>query len=242
MKLINGMDFVDDPQAVGKWTFFDVIETLDEFDSCIISSKDIPFGYKQVYFLPNGQGYWIFEGWKKGTLLVCHGGDDPVLCFDFSIKKIDKDLFMFIKVKEDNEEYIVVLKKQDSNQYTIADVKKVEDINIPFEPDDKILGTWKTVGFVEAIKDYDPKHDYKDDLWLKTATFYTDGTVLRKYFNCEWLDKWSNGVLLDQKKSVVSKYEFKEIDGQEYMFLEWKMGNYVYGGMPPEYYVFEKEN
>lgn len=242
MKLVNGMDFENDKDAVGKWTFFDVLDSMDEFDSTIQPSKNIPWGYKEVHFMPNGQGYWIFEGWTKGKLLVCHGGDDPILAFDYIIQKVDQNLFMFIEVTEEINPYIIVLKKHDSKEYKISDFKKIENINIPFAPDEKIVGNWKTVGYVEKIKAFNPKQNYQNDLWLKSATFKPDGTVLRKYYDCEWLDKWSKGVLLDQKKSIVSKYVFKEIDGKEYMFLEWKMGNYVYGGMPPEYYVFEKEN
>ena len=29
--------------------------------------------------------------------------------------------------------------------------------------------------------------------------------------------------------------------GKEYLFMEWKMGNYIYGGMEPDHYVFMRE-
>ena len=63
---------------------------------------------------------------------------------------------------------------------------------------------------------------------------------MRIYDEDEWHDKWSNSVLLDLEKSTVSRYFLKMIGDTEYLFLEWKMGNYVYGGMPPSYYVFKR--
>ena len=241
MKLINGMDFVNDEQSIGKWVFFDVISSIDDFDSSKQTNKEIPFGYKEVYFMPNGQGYWIFEGWSKNKLLVCHGGDDPILCFDYAIKQVKSQLFMLIEVTEDATPYFVVLKKQDSKNYCIEDIKKKDNINLPFVFDSKIIGSWQTVSFVDKIEDFNPNQKYQDTLWLVSATFNPDGTATRKYFDTEWQDKWTKGKLLDQKKSIVSNYIFKTINSKEYLFLEWKMGNYVYGGMPASYYVFVKQ-
>ena len=77
----------------------------------------------------------------------------------------------------------------------------------------------------------------------KTIDFYKNGEVVRTYFNGkEWKDKWTKGKLLDLTKNVVSNYIFKTINNIEYMFMEWKMGNYIYAGLKPDYYVFIKAN
>ena len=37
-------------------------------------------------------------------------------------------------------------------------------------------------------------------------------------------------------------YELRTVQGKEYLFLEWKMGNYIFGGMDPEFFVFQRES
>lgn len=46
--------------------------------------------------------------------------------------------------------------------------------------------------------------------------------------------------MIDKEKSVLSKYIIKTINDVEYLFLEWKMGNYVYGGAKANWYVFKR--
>ena len=143
----------------------------------------------------------------------------------------------------ENEEgkYINVLRKTSDKHYLLEDVKKVENINLPFINDEKIIGLWKSVAYVDKIDDF--KKDIYDKnlrLWLESIEFFEKGKVVRKYFDTSWEDKWTKGKLLDQKKSIVSNYQIECINGKEYLFLEWKMGNYVYGGMPATFYVFEK--
>ena len=36
-------------------------------------------------------------------------------------------------------------------------------------------------------------------------------------------------------------YCIRVMDGQTYLFVAWKSGDYIYGGMEPYYYVFVRE-
>ncbi len=40
---------------------------------------------------------------------------------------------------------------------------------------------------------------------------------------------------------TASRYELKKIKGRDYMFLEWKSGDYVLRGAKPFYYVLRKK-
>lgn len=40
--------------------------------------------------------------------------------------------------------------------------------------------------------------------------------------------------------STKSKYQIETINEVEYLFMEWKSGDYTYGGKVPSYYVFKK--
>ena len=75
-------------------------------------------------------------------------------------------------------------------------------------------------------------------MYLETIEFYPDGRAVQKYMDDEWQDKWTKGFLLNLHRTTAAAYELREIDGTEYLFLEWKMGNYIYGGMKHDIYVF----
>lgn len=52
--------------------------------------------------------------------------------------------------------------------------------------------------------------------------------------------EWTKGILLDKHVELAEFYEFKTIDGHDYLFIEWKSGDYVFGGHTPKYYVFKR--
>ena len=60
---------------------------------------------------------------------------------------------MFLEVKDDENCYIQVLKKTSSKHYKISDFARIDNIDIPFEQDCKIIGNWKTVAYVDKIED-----------------------------------------------------------------------------------------
>lgn len=240
-EIANGMPFINDEKAIGKWDFFDIVSSQDDFSPNKVINSAFNKGFKEIYFLPEGEKYWIFEGWTKGYLLIHYGGNEPILTYKYNIKYIDGSSYMFIEINEKDETYIEVLKKVSERHYKLKEIGRRENINIPFVFDEKIIGSWNTVGFVDSIDEFYGNINLNDTFWLRKVNFYPDGQAVRKYSDEEWHDKWSKGVLLDSTKSTVSQYTFKTIDSVEYMFLEWKMGNYVYGGMPPSYYVLKKE-
>lgn len=242
MKLIDGTKFVNDEQVVGKWEYVDIVKSEQDFNLNKLNLPNFEKGFKEIYFMPNGAPYWVFEGWSKGLLLVDYGGDEPLRKCSYEIKDFSGDLYMFLCLENEyNEKFIEVLKKVSSKHFKLEDFIIKENIDLPFVYDEKIIGKWKSVGFVENIEDFNENTDYSNDLWLKTIVFKENGEVVRKYFNGkEWKDNWTNGKLLDKAKNVVSNYTFKLINNVEFMFMEWKMGNYIYAGIKPDYYVFTR--
>ncbi len=229
------MIFINDKQVIGKWVFYTILHEKRD-----ITRKDKKkyngIGFKEIYFLPNGEKYWIFEGWTKGTLFIHYGGDDPVLEYKYEIKEHNNHKYMYIDMIDEN--MICVLKKTSDKEYELNEIGNRDSIEIPFIKDSKIVGEWKAVGYVNKISEYNGK--ISKDLWLKSIKFYEDGSAYRFYDDEIWCDKWTRNYLLDQKKSVKCKYKIKKICGEKYLFLEWKMGNYVYGGGKPTFYVFKK--
>ncbi len=229
------MSFINDEQVIGKWEFFTNLSA--DVDVCENDKTEYNgVGFKEIYFLPNGEKYWIFEGWTKGKIFVHYGGDEPILEYRYQIKEYMQNNYLYIDMPD--EKIICILKKISDKSYKLNEIGNRDNIDIPFIEDSKIVGEWKSVGYVNKISEY--TGEYSDDLWLKGIKFYKNGNVDRFYDDEIWSDKWTKNYLLDKKKSVKCKYVIKVIEGQEIMFLEWKMGNYVYGGANPTYYAFER--
>jgi len=244
--IIENFKFVNDHRAIGKWIFHDLL--LGDLDNIFINEPKvfIDKGFKEVYFLPNGKPYWVFEGWTKGILYTHDGGDEPVYANPYIIKEFEANLYMLIELtceeSIDGLRYINVLKKVSEKEFSLYEIGNRDDINLSFVVDENIVGKWKSIDFVQSINDFNPCNIKKEVLWLSGIDFISDGTVARTYDDETWFDKWTMGKLLDHRSHVISNYELKTINNKEYLFLEWKMGNYVYNGEKPSYYVFEKNS
>ncbi len=111
-----------------------------------------------------------------------------------------------------------------------------DDLNLPFENDSEVLGTWESVDFVTQPGDFVPgKKQFSEELYLKKLTFLNDGKTTDDWWT------WTKGVLIHKDDQTASRYEIRTIQGTQYLFVEWKAGEYMAQGTPPEYYVLKKK-
>lgn len=116
-----------------------------------------------------------------------------------------------------------------------ADIIK-DDINLLFVNDTDVLGSWKSVDFVETPEAFNPhKRAWQDDLYLKELVFLPNGKTLNG-----WLT-WTKGMVIHRNDKTASAYTIKDMAGGKYMFFEWKSGDYVFRGAKPYYYVLKKK-
>ena len=244
--MIFDKPFIDDIDAVGKWEYFDLIKSENDFDPVDPKSKIFERGHKVIYFMPSGQAYWIYDGWTKGFLYTHAGGDEPVICNRYTLRDVDGEFYMLLEYFDDSEccdnfgnvvPEINVLKKVSSEIYTTREIGRFDDIDLPFIMDEAVIGSWVTIDFVSKIDAFDPDTEIDFKLYLKSIIFNEDGTTKRVYDDDEWTDRWTHGKLIDTSRKTAASYELKSINGKDYLFVEWKMGNYQYGGCDPEYYV-----
>ena len=94
MKIANGMEFINDEDVIGKWHLIGWSNKADH-DS-IYDLNEGNNGYSDLYFLPDGQPYWIFEGWTKGFLLIHHGGDAPILTYTYKISIVEGKKYLLL--------------------------------------------------------------------------------------------------------------------------------------------------
>lgn len=106
-----------------------------------------------------------------------------------------------------------------------------EDINLPFEDDEQVIGKWTVVGEYAVEEDFysemgerrDSAYGNKD----KEIYFLPGGA---RY----WVYGWTKGFLLldGGGESCVCSYRIKEEQNKRYMFIENKSYEYLRGGMP----------
>lgn len=233
MKIANGMDFINDESAIGKWKNIGWIENTDRTSLDGLNEKSGE--YDTLYFLPNGENYWIFEGWTKGVLLIHYGGDEPILTYRYDIHRIDNREYLFFRLDDKTEIFV----KVNNKRYVKATLGRHDNIDLPFVHDEQVLGKWKSVGFVDTIDSFSPD-DERYGLYLKEIEFFPAGKLKQTTMDEVWNDKWTKGFVINLHRTTAAAYEMHVINGTEYLFMEWKMGNYIYGGMKPMLYVFAR--
>ena len=234
MKIANGMEFVNDESVIGKWENIGWISGTDSFSVKDLNDKDGE--YNIMYFLPNGEPYWIFEGWTKGIILIHYGGDDPILSYRYDLRTVCGIQYLFFRLDDKTEVFI----RSDSRRYTKETLGNHDNIDLPFVSDEELIGVWDSVAFVSETDDFSPENKY-EDLYLKSLEILPDGNLIQTYMDSEWHDKWTKGFILNLHRTTAAKYRIIEMNGTEYLFMEWKMENYIYGGMKPDYYVFKRK-
>ena len=243
------LPFVNDDTVIGKWEILGEYAVREDFDPKSICPTQTEKG-RILYFLPDGERYWSY-GWTKGKLLVDDGYATTVNTY--STEVIDDNYYMFVDLKSyhyrhGGETTVLVLHRLDNKVYREEDIRKKDKIDLPFCPDENILGCWHAVAFCEHKEDFDPALcDEENKLYFSKVEFYPNGRVVSFYghgadiIDSENLQTWTRGYLLRKWNQTACAYDIREIDGEEYLFIEWKSGNYRWGGYETDYYVFIRE-
>ena len=101
-----------------------------------------------------------------------------------------------------------------------------------FVNDEAVIGKWNNIGWIEntnctSLDGLNEKSGEYDTIY-----FLPNGEPY-------WIfEGWTKGSVINMHRTTVAAYEIKAINGTEYLFMEWKMGNYIYGGKEPDFYVF----
>ena len=239
--------FENDPDAVGKWQIIGEYAVKEDFYADILKSDDV-YNTREIYFLPDGEQYWCYR-WTKGKLI--HVSGDSSTVNDYYLEEYNNGLYMFVNFKSYESmlggvPVCLVLRKVDSNHYTRNEVAVKDDIDLPFVNDPRILGKWYVYDYTPSIECYDPYSKRKDRFFFTKIVFKPCGEVESLYEYGEKrifgsnMQVWTKGFVLRKWNSTACAYEIQIIDGVEYLFIEWKSGDYTYGGMEPNYYVFKR--
>lgn len=227
-------NFVNDENVIGKWKKIGVVKNKEDFNKSNFVDADI-FNFENLYFLPNGENYWVFS-WTKSTLFL----KDRQMPYEI----IDGKLFVGVVDYQSKEvENYAVYEKVDSKQYTAKEIAIKDNVDIPFIEDKNVIGFWETVDYVEDISSFESNKQYwEGTLFLEKYIFEPKGKLLSYYKGVEEISQleWSKGVVINKNMSTASEYVIKSINGVDYLFVEWKSGDYIWGGKVYGYYVLKR--
>lgn len=220
--------FENDEEVIGKWE--------------IVGETSVNMGGKkrELFFLPNGEWYWCYS-WTKGKFLYNDGASSRVC--DYTLENRGDGLYMIIDFKTSIGIDVITLKKADGKRYTAEEIARKDNIDMPFVNDEKVLGKWKAAGFIESKEDFSPDTlDSGFEPYFKEIEFLPDGSCTSIYGGetISGGDKqvWTKGYVLRKWNKTACAYEIKKSGGKEYLIIEWKSGDYRWGGYDTNYYVF----
>lgn len=242
------LPFENDEKIIGRWEILGEYNNRTEFDlNNKFKQSDIGNKNRELYFLPDGEWYWCYS-WTKGKLLIDNGESSYIN--EYSIKKKSNGLYMFVNLKsyeylQSGRTTLLVLRQLDKKHYKSYEIVRKDNIDLPFINDKNVIGKWKSVDFVQHKEDFSPKAITTDfTLYFLEIEFLSNGECISIYGNeiikGRNMQEWTNGYVLRKWNNTACAYEIKSINGIEYLFIEWKSGNYRWGGFETDYYVFEK--
>lgn len=119
-----------------------------------------------------------------------------------------------------------------------------DKIDLPFVNDPAVIGEWVSVDFVRTPGEFAPgARSFQGDLFLGGFKFLPGGKMAvlpNAPEGAPWFN-WTKGVVTHSGDKTAARYEIKKISGAEYMFFEWKSGDYTLRGMKPQYYVLKRK-
>ena len=235
--------FEDDPDVIGKWQVVGLYRVKDDFFAGYPRYGDWYGDHlKELYFLPNGGHYWIYQ-WSKGVLYTRNG--DGCTANPYEIEEYDGNRYLFIRKKSQEyrrggEPMTLVLRQTDRKTYTIEEIAHRDNVNLPFANDERVHGKWCAHSMFRDRNAFDPDKPQIDLFW-NGVEFRENGELIRWFDRRSIPGRWTNGHLLDLRERLDCAYEVTNVGGTEYLIVEWKNGDYIYGGYRTGYIAFVRE-
>lgn len=239
------LPFVNDERVIGKWRILGVYAQKEDF---YLGKPAADYEIKEFYFLPEGEHYWCF-GWTKGCILVDEG-DGSAYTEPYTLEQLDGRTYLFVEHK--SYEYRVsgkpdwvVMEQVDHERYTPQEIARKDDVDLPFVSDDRLIGRWKAHSFLIHKEQFPLPAEPLDSFYWKSVEFLPGGNLISDY--ADWhiegdeLQRWTKGFILRKWNSSACACELRELDGRDYLIVEWKSGDYRWGGFDTNYYVFTRD-
>jgi len=119
----------------------------------------------------------------------------------------------------------------------------IDNLHYEWVPDNHVLGAWIVHDCIRRITDFDPRLMtwQGGGILLTHAIFHGDGYASLTFGDYTGRLQYTKGYVYFSTETIPA-YEIYIADGDEYLFLEWKSGDYVRSGEVPGYYVFKRDS
>ena len=228
--------FLNDELAIGKWSLKGIANTKEEAKKQIFEDG-LTFNIKELFLMENGQPYWIIS-WTKNIIYI-KGRKNPY--------EIENNL-MYVEIlyPDDNSVYMVaVYEKENGKKYTIDEIRKKDKFNGYFKEDIKLIGFWETVDFIKQGQKFNYKFkrcNEEFELQRLTVNPKDNTVIIYKKDKEPRISKYTKEYILDlDKPDTMCKYMYQRINGKEYIIVEWKTEDYIFGNKIYGYYVLVKK-
>jgi serine/threonine protein kinase/tetratricopeptide (TPR) repeat protein len=114
--------------------------------------------------------------------------------------------------------------------------RNVDNVNRPFVDDPQAIGQWTSVDFVGAPEDFKPGSRFSQ---FDLPVFQKFTVLPGGRTSYRWLT-WTRGVIINQGERTAAGYEIRNIGGTNFMFVEWKNGDYILFHSKPGLYVLRQ--
>ena len=114
--------------------------------------------------------------------------------------------------------------------------RNVDNINQPFVNDPQAIGQWTSVDFVGMPEDFKPG---TQSLQGELVVFQKFSILPGGRTSYRWLT-WTRGKIINPSDRTAASYEIRNIGGTNYMFMEWKNGDYIIFHSKPGLYVLRQ--
>ncbi len=228
----NMKAFINDEKAIGKWSLIGLAKNEDDLNKGKFLDEDIII--KEIYLMDEGQEYWVIA-WTKGTIYI---NNEP---YSYEIK--NNKMFINLTGLYGEDKKIAIYEKVDDKHYTTEEIMHLDNTDVPFVEDIKLVGLWKSLGIVENKDNFNLLNIDSDGI-INHLSFFPngEGNITFNSNNSRSIS-YTNGFVKDLCiKGTMCAYEIKKIEEKDYLIIEWKSGDYVFGGFINCYYVFEKIN
>ena len=248
------ISFVDDPEVCGRWKMIDILPTREHFVYGKPKCNHLAW-LNELYFIDGGKSYWAIRGWTKGQLFTYASEPHSVYVNKYVIENNGKQKLLFLEMYDycdgggeglfESPEIWVYEQVENRHYDSQEDLRRCDNIDYPFVNDEKVLGIWKVRDFLINREDFDVKKQNWpiDDMFVLSAEFKNNGVYVSttKETTNSVTSVWTKGLVLNKREKTASKYEVVVIDDKEYLFREWKPGDYSFGGGRTYWYVFTRE-
>ena len=246
------LPFENDSTVVGKWRLCGKLldeNELNFFEEPVDENFD-----RDIVFMPGGGFAWKYF-WTKNMLYRISPKYNFAIPNPYKILERNGIRYMIIQFMTDEcidngEDIMLLLYRQlDNIAYTEHQIRKnIDKTDLAFVPDESVIGNWLVCDFVPEIESFDPdlRYSCEEDFYTLHYRFLSRGicykTLRSRAGETTEMLRYTKGFVLNDKEMTAEEYQINFIKGREFLFVQHKSGDYFYGGMTPNFYVFERNN